>query len=224
MGTGGCGFEQQLEATLKAVSPAAATAAFVPAGYVPPVFAGGTRGHGDGLNAGFLRADSVLAVLLVTDEEDCSVTDYAIFYRDPRFASVGLNLRCFTFPRYLHPIGRYADGLLALRPYATRLVYAGFVGVPVDLAGSGTPAYDAMLDDVRMRETPDPSGSPPTRLIASCNTADGGEAFPPRRMVDLARSLDGRGAYTTMQSICASDFRPGIGALIDQIAQALTGS
>jgi hypothetical protein len=74
MGTGGCGFEQQLEA----VSPSAPTVHTVP-GSVPPVFALGTLSHGDRQNAGFVRPGSALAIVLLTDEEDCSARDPGIF-------------------------------------------------------------------------------------------------------------------------------------------------
>jgi hypothetical protein len=76
LGTSGCGFEQQLEVALKAVTPSAA-ALWTREGYVPPRFISergelsGVTGQGDRANAGFLRAGSVLAVVLVTDEEDC---------------------------------------------------------------------------------------------------------------------------------------------------------
>ncbi|HEV3485648.1 MAG TPA: hypothetical protein VG106_09590, partial [Vicinamibacterales bacterium] len=53
-GTGGCGFEQQLEAVLKALSPASPTA-WTAAGYVAPTFFAGSTGHALGANAGFVR-------------------------------------------------------------------------------------------------------------------------------------------------------------------------
>ena len=225
MGTGGCGFEQQLEAVLKAVAASSPTADYVPASYVPPVFAGGTPGHGDNANTGFIRRNSALALMLVTDEEDCSVPDYSIFYRDARFTSVGLNLRCFTFAAdWLYPTQRYIDNFMALRANPALLVYAGIVGIPTDLVGSDAAAYDRALADPRMIETPDTSASPPTRLLAACNTADGGEAFPARRMVEVARGLDARGAGTTIQSICSSDFRPAVNRIIELIADALGGA
>jgi len=65
VGIGGSGIEQPLEATLKGLSPRAGA---------PVEFLYG-RGRGDTDNAGFLRPDSILAVLVVTDEDDCSVAD-----------------------------------------------------------------------------------------------------------------------------------------------------
>lgn len=230
-GSGGCGFEQQLESMLKAIAPASATASYLPDGYAnedaidaidlrPPIFAGDTRGHGDGLNAGFVRRDSVLAIVLLTDEEDCSVSDYSIFYRDPRFMTVGLNLRCFTYPDRLYPTDRYVENLIHLRDDPERLVFAVIAGVPTDLVGDDEWTYTNILADSRMIETPDPAPTPPTRLLSSCSTADGGEAFAPRRMVEVARGLAERGARTTVRSVCAATFVPAI----HRIAELITGA
>lgn len=221
VGSRGCGFEQQLEATLKAVSASSPTADYVPSGYLPPVFAGGTPGHGDNANVGFIRRGSVLALVLLTDEEDCSVPDYSIFYRDDRFSSVGLNLRCFAFPDELYPTERYVQNLAQLRSLPGRLVFAAIAGVPLDRTGDTVADYDATLVDPRMIETPDPSTTPPTRLLSSCRTADGGEAFPPRRIVEVARGLSARGARTTIQSICAADFRAAFTRIVELVSDAL---
>ncbi|HKU37953.1 MAG TPA: hypothetical protein VJR89_07395, partial [Polyangiales bacterium] len=89
LGTGGCGIEQQLEAGLKALWPKAYTDkdGNVRTGKDNPIsFLSTTEpgrwGHGDGAmtqggNAGFLRNDqregqSLIAIIVVSDEEDCS--------------------------------------------------------------------------------------------------------------------------------------------------------
>ena len=67
LGTGGCGFEQPLGAALKAV---------------------------DGqTNPGFPRADAVLAVVLISDEDDCTASDTALY--DPNARSPLTSFRCF---------------------------------------------------------------------------------------------------------------------------------
>ena len=216
LGTSGCGFEQQLEATLKALSPAGPQA-YVSSTYVPPTFVGDTRGHADGMNADFLREDSVLAIVLLTDEEDCSVPDYEIFHPDsPAFAG-SLSLRCHRHPEALYPVSRYVDGLVQLRTNPTRLVYAPIVGVPVDLVGR---IYEDMLADARMMETEDPTMDPPTRLVPSCDSP-GGSAFPPRRIIEVAAGLRDRGAGTTVQSICAASYTGGANAIVEAIQSAL---
>jgi len=222
LGTGGCGFEQQLEVTLKALSPAAPNAN-VASFYSPPVFFGGTFGHGDGMNDGFLRPDSALAIILLTDEEDCSVPDYSIFYpMDPFYLGNPLNLRCSRFPDVLYSPQRYVDGFIQLRENAGLLIYAPIVGIPPDLATSGA-TYEAMLADPRMAETEDPAMDPPMRLLPSCDTANG-TAYPPRRILSVAAGLRDRGASTTVQSICASSFGPAIDVIIQKIADALSGA
>lgn len=61
LGTGGCGLEQPLEAAYRALR---------------------VHGTADGPNAGFVRSDSVLAILFLTEEEDGST-------RDCRYAEPG---------------------------------------------------------------------------------------------------------------------------------------
>ena len=218
-GTGGCGFEQQLEATLKALSPAARTD-WVSSTYAPPTFRGGTSGHGDGANDGFVRAGSLLAVTIFTDEDDCSATDYGIFdSSDPRYEGVGLNLRCGTIDEALHPLGRYVDGLLQLREDPRLLVFGVVTGVPVDLIGLDSEAeYAEMLADPRMAVMPDPAM--PMRLAPSCVAGDGsGEAYPARRLVGVARDLIHEGARTRVGSICAASYRSDISAMARAIVQ-----
>ena len=66
LGINGCGFEQPLEAALKALSPAAPNAS-TGAAYRPPTFFRNTFGHGDGANDGFVREGTLLAVVVVSD-------------------------------------------------------------------------------------------------------------------------------------------------------------
>ena len=213
-GTGGCGFEQPLEAALKAVAPSAPTSS-TPPGYAPPVFFRGTSGHADGRNAGFVREDTLLAVLVITDEEDCSARDPEIFNpSSSRFGATDLNLRCFVHAdEALTPVARYVEGLTALRASRPDLVAFGVIGgVPTDLA-TGADATDAtyqrILDDPRMEERIDPAMA--TRLVPSCDVPGRGVAFPPRRLVQVARALGPQ--RSTVQSICQDDFSPAAEAL-----------
>ncbi|MBX3272449.1 MAG: hypothetical protein KF729_19475 [Sandaracinaceae bacterium] len=227
LGTGGCGFEQQLDAILKAVSPSAATT-WTAAGFNPPRFFRDTFGHADGANNGFVRDDSVLAIIPLTDEEDCSALNPEIY--NPSSATYGgtdLNLRCFAYPETLHPVSRYVDGLLQLRTRPGLLIYAPIVGIPVDLtpAAGARPDWDRLvsdnfdLRDDRMEERVDPSM--PSRLVPSCNVPGRGIAFPPVRIVQVARGLEARGAGVTVQSICQDSFRGALGEVIRQIKSAL---
>jgi hypothetical protein len=132
LGTVGCGFEQPLEAMYLALDQNPA-------------------------NAGFLRDDAVLAILFLTDEDDCSATDGSVFDNTQTAIDTPLgpltSYRCFEFgitcdvndrttlgertgcvPRddagaLLHPIRRYVDLLGSLRDPG-RIVVAAIAGPP----------------------------------------------------------------------------------------------
>ncbi|HEU5061255.1 MAG TPA: hypothetical protein VFU21_32210 [Kofleriaceae bacterium] len=78
LGTGGCGFEQHLESMKRAL-------------------------ENDAENAGFLRPEANLAVIVVADEDDCSASDRALFIAqgsgDTRDSLLGelTSYRCFEF-------------------------------------------------------------------------------------------------------------------------------
>lgn len=207
LGTGGCGFEQQLESVIKAVTPSAGAV----------TFHAGTGGNADGANAGFLRPGAILATILLTDENDCSAADPDLF--NPSSATYGgtdLNLRCSQFGGALHSPRRFVDALRASRSDPDDVVYALIGGVPVDLAGADPVA---ILADPRMIETVDPVA--PNRLAPSCDVAGRGMAFPPTRMVEVAREL---GHNATVQSICQEDFGPVVDAILRRVADRVSGS
>lgn len=145
LGTGGCGLEQPLEAALKALSD--------PAAEDPVIFTAG-QGHGgadDPYNAGFLRPDSLLAIVLVTDEEDCSSPDPLMFESEdtieampaPRPINANITYRCvdqdWGDADRLYPVDRYVDGFLKLREGKENLlVYAAITGVPQSLVDNNT--------------------------------------------------------------------------------------
>ncbi len=211
LGTGGCGFEQQLEAALKAVTPSTA----------PIAFSQGSIGHADNTNTGFIRPDSVLAIVLLTDEEDCSAADPGLFNpASPTYAG-DLNLRCFMYPQAVHPIDRYVQGFLATRDNPADLVWIAITGVPTDLVAN--PAlidYYAILADPRMQERVDITSMTP-RLVPSCNVPGRGVAFPPRRIVQTAQQLETYGATALVQSICQDDFRGAAGAIVSRLADRI---
>jgi hypothetical protein len=211
LGTGGCGFEQPLEAVLKALTPSTSAVRFFR----------DTTGHADGANAGFQRADSILAAVLLTDEEDCSASDLSLF--DPSsatYGSVELNLRCFTFgAEAVHPVSRYVEGLRALRADPNDVLFAAIAGVPADLVSDPSSIdYDTLLADARMQEMIDPAMG--NRLVPSCNTSSG-VAFPPRRLVETARAF---GTNGVVQSICQEDFTPVIDAILTRVAARVRGA
>ncbi len=214
LGTSGCGFEQQLESPLKALTPSTSAV----------TFGMGTHGHGDTDNAGFLRDDSMLAVILLTDEDACTPSDPEIF--DPNVSNPtypgDLNLRCFMYPDAIQPVSRYVDGLLALRGSPNDVIFAAITGVPADLVADPTSIdYDAVLADPRMQDRLDPAT--PTQLIPSCNVAGRGTAYPPRRIVGVAKGIEDAGGTGIVQSIRQSDFTPAIDAILRRVADRVSG-
>jgi hypothetical protein len=256
LGTTGCGFEQQLEASLKALWPSLDATG---APHAPPLhgpFLGATgslqgpdgQGHGDRENAGFLRSgvgteSSLLAIIMVTDEEDCSSGNTHHFTRskylpdnDPIRQQENydqMNLRCFYNKQNLFPVERYIEGFKALRSDPNLVVFGAIVGVPDDLVGQAALAnidfsdagdrnsfYDGLLSDPRMTEVVDPdSFNVPGKanLKSSCSNASS-VAYPPRRIVEVAR---GMGENALVQSICQSDFTPALDAIVSVIAHKL---
>ncbi len=237
LGTSGCGLEQPLEAALRAITPAMPTEWTAP-GYTPPRFldpdtgAYTMPGNALGANAGFVRNESVLAVVLVTDEEDCSAADTTIFGDDPaaaaRFGS-DVQLRCTRFADrsagVLHTVERYIDGLVALRRDPGLVVFSAIAGIPSDLLASASSDrgldFDAILGDARMQYAE--TGERENFLRDACTTS-GGSADPARRVVEAARGLSARGAAVALASICEDDFGPAIDGVVARIADALNGA
>ena len=228
-GIGGCGFEQPLESILKALSPSFATP-WTAADFTPPTFHRNTHGHADGENDGFIRDQSVLAIIPLTDEEDCSARDPALFDPAGPFSGTHLNLRCSAHPEQLHPTDRFVQGLLQLRQDPRRLIYAPIVGVPVDLVptGNDAPNWDTLLSDdpairdERLEQRADPTA--PDRLQPSCNVPGRGVAYPPIRILRVGEQLEAAGAGVTVQSICQSSFEGALTQIIGWVRRALARS
>ncbi|NOY91561.1 MAG: hypothetical protein GXP55_10195 [Deltaproteobacteria bacterium] len=213
VGTDGCGFERHLGAMLKALTPSDSDI----------VFQAGTGGHADRENAGFLRPDSVLAIVLLAEEDDCDAARADLYNPSSTTYAGDLGMRCADYPEALHPISYYLDGLLALRPdHPERIVYAPIAGVPTDLVADPDDIdYAAILDDPRMQQRPNPAM--PSGLTPSCNVPGRGLAFPPVRIATLARELDAAGAHAVMQSYCQEDYTGPIDAIVGRIFDALAG-
>ena len=230
--TGGCGFEQPLEAVLKAVSPSQPTIWTAP-GYRPPAFFEDTPGHADGANEGFVRPDSVLAIVMLSDEDDCSASDPAIFdpSGDGPYAGTDLSLRCFAHAdAALHALSRFVEGLLQLRRDPRRVVFAPIVGLPADLepAPGATPHWDTLISedpalrDDRLEERINPAQ--PSQLIPSCDLPGRGIAMPPVRILRAAHLLEARGARVALGSICRERYESAFDSLVFQIVAAARGA
>jgi hypothetical protein len=123
LGTLGCGFEQPLEAARRALDP-------------------------DGPGSSFLRADAALALVLISDEDDCSaVAPEALFDPDPKLLGPLTSFRCAEFglscindrqpgvrtgcvpdKDWLHKVEDYVAFFKAARP--GKLFFAALAGPP----------------------------------------------------------------------------------------------
>lgn len=212
LGVNGCGYEQQLESMWRALAPSTDNS-----------FSGGTTGQGApaGFNAGFLRNEAILVVIVVSDEEDCSSPDKSgsTLYQSPLVNSAA-NMLCTRNPQALHPVSRYIDGLKSLKPaaYQDRIIFAGIVGVPLAAnRGQRTPEQILAMPEMSYVEESMPLGLRPACVAAK----NAGDADPARRMVQVAQGFGGNGVIT---SICEDDYGPALSTVITRIASKLTSA
>jgi hypothetical protein len=212
-GAWGCGFEQQLESILESDRNTA--------------------------NGGFNREGSLLAVILITDEDDCSTTDPRVFdivdrasnpYQGP-FTTGGelqFNLRCPEHSAALQELQRYVDGIAALKSDPSQVVFAAITGIPEDSNlnrenfNSDEERYQAVLDHADMVEVPDPTPDP----TVGCNEAQvdtAGQQLRPActATVDVngtacrSRAFPGRRIVGTMKGLAEAN--TGVGTVVESI-------
>jgi hypothetical protein len=219
-GMWGCGYEQQLESIVAS--------------------------NGNSANAGFHRDGALLAIILITDEDDCSTTDPRVFDTDQRDsnpfqgpwldattkAQVKFNLRCWEHRDALRKVEDYVSGIASLKSDPSQVVFAAITGIPEDDTldrdqfNTDADRYTAILDDGRMAEVPNPpdDAAQNQALRPTCTASDGsGSAAPARRIVETLKGLaeDNTGVGTVVESICAADYSPALNAIVDRIAAAL---
>jgi hypothetical protein len=189
-GIRGCGFEQPLAAGAVALSRFAET--------------------------GFPRDESLLAVLVLTDEEDCSVGDTTAFYAALPTDTQGLNRHCINNPSYLRTAAELAQSL-AIGRDPSRFVFAAITGIPVVLAGE-SPA-DILADPLMEYAFDDGEdlGLRPACVASNPDGSDRSRATPGRRVVEVAAEIEG----ALVRSICEDDFRPAVAELTRRIGRQL---
>jgi hypothetical protein len=212
LGANGCGVEQQLESMWKALAPS-----------TDRTFSGGLGGQGapTGLNNGFVRPDAILAVILVTDEEDCSNPDASAPVIYSQADRKVVNVLCGRNPDKLHQAQRYIAGLKSLKSEAfqDRVIFAGIVGVPLAVNTRGL-TLDQILARPEMQfaeETFDTEQRPRPVCIAN---GGAGSAAPARRIVEVAKGFGENGVIT---SICEDNYNAALDAVITKIAGKLSG-
>jgi hypothetical protein len=216
----GCRFPQPLEAALRALAP-------------PP------EGHAQDFNAGFMRDDALLVVIVLADSDDCSIAAPDQLGAPPiatKDGLVGANVDtlCVGNPDELQPVGRYIVGLAGLHTSVPDgvMVFA-IAGLPPELAsaevlsrtmleddGSRDAFYRAILDSPAMRQTIDMKGTldlSDDEITPVCNT-ERGLVRPSRRIIELARSF---GVNGLVQSICESNLARPLDAILRSIGHRL---
>ena len=200
LGTNGCGYEQPLESIRRALDPSTLE------------------------NDGFLRPDSLLAVVILSDEDDCSAFDTDLFESATPDGIDG-DFRCFEqgiecegvpadqvgtrencIPRddspYITPIDELVGDLREVRPQSSKLLVAGILG---DAEPFRVGLNDMNDLDVLTSCQPDagnPEGAyPPTRIDAYLN--------------GFSNPIRGR--------ICDADLTPAIVAIGSEIVDRIYG-
>lgn len=191
-GGGGCGFEQPLHAIRRSLAHPS--------------------------NAGFLRPEAHLGVIIFADEDDCSFRDPQLMSTDESALGPLQSFRCTRFgvqcdqpmeevgpktgcgPREDSPLMEGIEVTRALLKTTKRdpsmLSVAAIIGVPTPVA-------------VELRAPPG-GGTPMTALAHSCrfDTGFGEESSDPGvRIAALVREFGGRGVIT---SICKLDLAPAM--------------
>jgi len=201
-GLRGCGFEQPLKALKWALDD-------------------------NDFNNGFLRDDADLAVVFLTDEDDCSVHDSGIF--DPAQDDIGSDLgnltsfRCFEFGVVCEPddprdAGEKSDCTARVdSPYVADVKkYVDFLG---DLKGERRVAVSLIAGDVGPIEVTveanASSGQMEAFLEPSC-VGDAGEASPPIRLAAFADAF----ALRSSASICEEGYPIALGEVADDLRAA----
>lgn len=205
-GIEGCGFEQPFEVFRKALSAA---------GEGPPYTT--ERARGDRENAGFLRDEASLLLVLLSDENDCSTPDDDLYNPSSTRFRGELNLRCFSYEDELHPVALYRDTFIGLKGHPGEVVFATITGMPTFLEEASAAAVLAHPD---MEEFPDPTN--PSVLSPVC-LSDNGRAFPGRRPIELVSALEAAGGHGVFGSICQSDYSPVMRRIAVTAGQSLAG-
>jgi hypothetical protein len=207
LGTDGCGFEQQLQA--------AAVALHKPS------------------QAEFVREDALLSVLIVSDEEDCSIESDELF-DVPEITNLStghVNVACGNHEELLYDPAGYRKTFEAVKgDKVGAAVFAAIVGVPPG-EGSALSACEgpgdeigSCLDQPQMDlDMVEEDGN--FYFEAACSRFEGDElitkARPGRRYVQLAAEFQNLGY---MYSICRADWSPAMEDIAQLIAENLAGT
>ncbi|MEO6776818.1 MAG: hypothetical protein ABI467_28030 [Kofleriaceae bacterium] len=214
-GANGCGFEQHIEAAKRALQPS------------------------NTANQGFLRPDAFLAVIIIADEDDCSIEHATLIATDTSQLGPLQSFRCTRYGitcdtggatsdamnqvgpksachsnesgQYLTKIGDYVTFFKGLKPDdPTKVIMAAIAGVT-------TPVETEL-------RAPQGSSTAIPALAHSCTYTDSSNsaevADPAIRIHEL---LDGFPNRSTFSTICQQDLSGGL-VLIAQLLKTALGS
>ncbi len=213
-GAVGCGFEQHLEAVKQALDPAHAS------------------------NAGFVRDDAYLAVIIIADEDDCSISHSSLIaFGDTGPLGPLQSFRCTRFgvlcddggattdamnqpgPKgkchpndgsdYLTKVADYAAFLKGLKTDPNNVIVAGIVGTTDPFA-------------VELR-SPSGSTTPIPALAHSCTYVGGNGPEVADPAVRLKFFLDQFPDHNAFASICQQDLSGGLQQIADLLKTLIVG-
>lgn len=214
LGIDGCGFEQQLQAAAK--------------GLIHP-------DNNPDPDEAFYREGYLLVVLVVSDEEDCSIADGALFKSDDLLGNHDphrMNVACGGVnKKFLYPPEYFKEWFVNFKKDDVSTVFAAIVGVPPSVGdadaceGLGTRIGDC-LDREEMAEIEitdvDSNGNEFISYRPACTREEQGQlvtkARPGARYVELAQQF---GKLGYVSSICNGDWSPAMSDIAALIAERL---
>jgi len=166
----------------------------------------------------------------MTDEEDCSVREDGQDIFDTSAELGPLNLRCFNHrDEYVEPVESFAGALLGSGPARPIVCGRRDRGHPArdashlqprrhDGRGLRVSARPPEMQE-RIDDSPEGRGE---RIAPELRRGGMGQAFPPRRLVTLAREILRAGGGGNVASICEANFAPAMRRIADMIWKQLT--
>jgi hypothetical protein len=189
LGTAGCGFEQPLAAALRAL---------------------------DGkTNPGFPRQGAALAVVVLSDEDDCSAQDTGLFNPNSQVLGPPTSFRCFDYGVDCDVDDRWVLGpRKGCKPWGTYLTDVGAVVTGLRKGRDSRSVFFAAISGrVDRVEVIKGSGGNPD-LRPSCQSKTG-VAYPAIRLKAVADKMH---PYSYFNTLCDGDLDLILGELATQIA------
>ncbi len=199
LGTTGCGLEAPLESMRRALEPSNA------------------------FNTGFIRQNAFLGIVIISDEDDCSMRDVTVFnptanlgpinFRctrfgitcdgDPELLNMGARTNCRPneSSQYEYGVNEYINFVRGLKSDPNSIVVAGILGNP-DPVAIGPNTHE--------NKPTEPS------LQQSCESVNG-FAVPSVRNFAFLQGFPNRNSFTTICNTDLSDALVNIAALIKEV-------